>query len=463
MPQSLELRASSQVFARVLLASLGVLALFAVYVSDGRFVESTDTFGAELLPISILEQHNLWFDQYYVDPTSDLTGAAAVRPGSIAPEVAYRVTPETSWEHTAWWFSVVNGHVLTYFPILAGLINTPAFAVAAWMGIDLRANVIALTHITAAAVAALSVLGMYLCLVQVSTRRTAVFLSVAFAFGTAVWSTNSRSLYQHGPSLLFLTSAIALLLTRRKRLVGLAGLFVGLAVFDRPSNAIAAAAIALYIVRTERKALRHFAALAAIPLALMLWYSMAAWGSPLAFGQGNPPGVLLQQGEPFEALVGLLLSPNRGLLVFSPILIFSLALVVHALRLSGRPALLPYLLGSSVVTYAVYCFWPDWSGGHTYGYRYLIDILPSLMLVIAISWERVVAPRAALRAAFVAALLASIYLQGLGATTAPCGFDDDPNDINYHHERLWDISNGEIARCAQMHADGIRGVLVSYG
>src|SRR5262249_26310453 len=144
------------------------------------------------------------------------------------------------------------------------------FAVAAQMGVSLADNVVALTHVTTAAVAALSVLGMYVCLVQVTSRRTAVFLSVALAFGTAVWSTNSRSLYQHGPSLLFLTAAFPLLLTRRKPLVALAGLCLGVAVFDRPTNAITAALVALYVYRQERRALAGFAALASIPLALML-------------------------------------------------------------------------------------------------------------------------------------------------------------------------------------------------
>jgi hypothetical protein len=81
------------------------------------------------------------------------------------------------------------------------------------------------------------------------------------------------------------------------------------------------------------------------------------------------------------------------------------------------------------------------------------------MLVIAVCWERLVTPYVSVRAAFSVALLASIYIQGLGAATAPCGYDDDPNNINYHHERLWDISNGEIARCTQMQANAISSLV----
>jgi len=447
------------VLRHLAICALAGLALFAVYVSNGRFLESTDTFGAELLPISILQQHNLWFDQYYVDPNSPLTGSASVRPGSIPPEFEYRVAPETDNERIAWWFRLRNGHVISYFPIVAGLVNTPVFAVASWLGVTLAENVMALTHITAAAVAALSVLAMYACLVQVSRKRTAVFLSVAFAFGTAVWSTNSRSLYQHGPSVLFITLAVALLLTRRQALVALAGLCLGLAIFDRPTDAITAALLGLYVWRQQRSSFVGFAALAAIPLAAMALYSQVAWGSPLALGQGNTPDLFATQpSEPLQAAVGLLLSPNRGLLAFSPIFVFSLVSAVYVLRKRIGPPLIPYLLVASVLTYGLYCFWSDWIGGHTYGYRFLIDIIPVLMLTLAVSWDRLIAPRAVARAAFSFALLASIYIQGLGAVTAPCGYDDDPNNINYHHERLYDVANGEIARCTEMQATAIRAL-----
>ena len=39
-------------------------------------------------------------------------------------------------------------------------------------------------------------------------RRTAVAVAVVFALGTQAWSTASRALWQHGPSLLFLSLAV---------------------------------------------------------------------------------------------------------------------------------------------------------------------------------------------------------------------------------------------------------------
>jgi hypothetical protein len=152
------------------------------------------------------------------------------------------------------------------------------------------------------------------------------------------------------------------------------------------------------------------------------------------------------------AAVGLLLSPNRGLLVFSPVFIFSVAYAVHLVRRRIGPPLLHYIIWSSVALYALYTLWSDWAGGHTYGYRFLIELVPGLTLVLAACWERVIEPRRYLRALFLVAVCASMYIHGLGSAASPCGFDDEPDNIDIHHERLWDVANGEIARCSHKEA-----------
>jgi hypothetical protein len=171
-------------------------------------------------------------------------------------------------------------------------------------------------------------------------------------------------------------------------------------------------------------------------------------GTPLVLGQGQDLA-RFTAGEPAIALAGLLVSPNRGLLVFSPIFIFSIVYAAHLVRPRGGPPLLHYLIWSSVVLTAVYALWADWPGGHTYGYRFLIELVPGLTLLLAAAWPRLIEPRPYLRVGFMLALLASVYVHGLGADASPCGFDIDPDNIDMHHERLWDVADGEIARCTQ--------------
>ena len=435
---------------------LGLCAVvFGIYLANGRFVESTDTFGNELLPISILERQTLTFDQYYLGPDPAghyATGPSALAANPFAAEYAYRISPETPTESVPWWFIRTSGRVVSLFPIGPGVLNTPVMLVASQLGVSVADNLISLSHITTSAIATASVALMYVCLVQVCARqRTAVFLTLNFAFATAVWSANSRTLNQHGASVLFLTAGLAALLSRRARLVMLAGLLLGCAVVIRPTNFLIAAPLALFVYRHQRAALPGFVALAMIPAAVLAWYSWVYWGTPLALGESNHAAGFTAP-EPAIAVVGLLFSPNRGLLVFSPIFLFSVAYAGYVLRHPNDAPLLRYLVWSAVATFALYTVWLDWAGGHTYGYRFLIDLVPTLTLLLAACWERFIVTRAYLRGLFLAAMLASVYVHGLGAIAAPCGFDDEPNNIDSDHARLWDVANGEIARCTQIEA-----------
>ncbi len=429
---------------RLCLGLLLTLLALAVYLENGRFNESTDTFGNELLPISILRYGTLTFDQYFTDQ--------GVAPGSIPAEYAFRVTPEVSNSTVPWWFERVGAHVISHYPIVPGLLNVPVFWVANTAHVQLDLNVVPLTHITTSVIAALSVLFIFLCLIQVCPLRTAGFLTLSFAFATAVWSHNSRSLNQHGTALLFITAGLAALLSRRPRLVALSGLLLSLAAVTRPADVVVVVPIAIYVFRHQRRQFPIFAALATLPALLLAWYSYAYWGTPLALGQGQGLSGFTAP-EPAIALLGLLINPNRGLLVFSPIFLFAIACYIWALRNRQGPPLLKYLAVSSVALYLMYTLWSDWAAGHSYGYRYLIEIVPALILAIAVGWEHIIQPRVHLRALFVVAMLASMYIHGIGAIASPCGFDDEPDNIDFNHARLWDVTTGEVARCTTKELD----------
>lgn len=131
----------------------GVLTLgsLVLSLSTGRFVESTDTVGNDLLPLSILRQHSLTFDQYNAPPGADReypTGQAAVLADAIPPERAYRVAPEVPSKSLPWWFQRINGHVVSLYPIAPGVLNTPAFFIADLLHLDLADSVVPLTHLT---------------------------------------------------------------------------------------------------------------------------------------------------------------------------------------------------------------------------------------------------------------------------------------------------------------------------
>ncbi len=95
---------------------------------------------------------------------------------------------------------------------------------------------------------------------------------------------------------------------------------------------------------------------------------------------------------------------------------------------------------------AVYASYVVWWGGHTYGPRYLLDLLPLLVPLAAHGASRL---QGRIAAGLVGAAIAwSVAVAALGAFCYPNGqWNVDPLDVDRAHQRLWDWSDNEIARC----------------
>ena len=81
----------------------------------------------------------------------------------------------------------------------------------------------------------------------------------------------------------------------------------------------------------------------------------------------------LWQSSWWESLPGLLFSPARGLVWFSPVLLLGLVSVVAVWRNQRLRALIPLQLGTVLAGK-----WFDWWGGLTWGYRPVCDAAPFL-------------------------------------------------------------------------------------
>jgi hypothetical protein len=115
----------------------------------------------------------------------------------------------------------------------------------------------------------------------------------------------------------------------------------------------------------------------------------------------------------FSGLIGLLVSPSRGLLVFSPILGLSFWGFARAAKDDEYRPLWPFF-ASALVMMAAQCKWFDWWGGHAYGYRPWLDAVPYLSLGLLPVADVVSSTR--VRQAATGVLLAwSVFVQALGA------------------------------------------------
>ena len=409
----------SEVSQRALIALAFLAGTLVVYLYNLQYRvwgAGGDTTPAEMLPLALMRNHDLVFD-----------GVGDPR---------------------AWWFHRVNGHLISNYPIVPGLFNVPAYLVAHARGVPLdQAHRSMLSVISASIVVALSVCFFFLAVSRIVERRsTAVGATLVYAFGTTAMSVAARGMWQHGPSLLFITVALWLLTRGDVVSVALSGLPLGFAVFNRPVNIVIVAPLAAYVLWRHRRAFLPLTLCAAIPAALMAWYSVRYWGSLRSLGQYPAEGRF--SGHVLQGLSGLLLNPNRGLLVFTPLFAFSFAAIAYVLRRPARDPLLTALSVGALGTVGVYSIWDMWWGGSCFGYRLLTELVPSLTLLLAVGWERLFMRSRTTRVAFAVAAAFSLYANFLGAFYYPCGFDTEPNEINAHRERLWDLRDGEIARCS---------------
>lgn len=347
-----------------------------------------------------------------------------------------------------YWFRNVNDRVISTYPVVPGVLNLPVYCFAHILNVDLLKNKYLLSGLTAAITSIISVIFMYLCLLRIcSMKLTALLFAYIYAFGTCVWSFTSKSMMQHGPSLLFITISLFLLFSRNNKIIPFAGFFLGMAVFNRPTNALIALPLAIYVFFNYRKSSIRFALLAGIPLFFLCWYSYIYSGNMASLGQGYTAKYFT--GNFFEGLFGLLISPSRGLFIFGPIFIFSFYYLVKTLVSKEIDSIYKYLALTIIALILIYAKWPMWWGGHSFGYRFLFELSPALIIFLANCWERVIIKRWYLKATIICFLLFSFYVNFLGAFYFPSGFNKFPGDIDQHKERLWNIKDSQISRCTE--------------
>ena len=218
----------------------------------------------------------------------------------------------------------------------------------------------------ASVIAALAVLALMLMGRDVLGRTApALLLGAIFALGTSLWSTVSRGLWQHGP--LILLCALALLCLARgrdrdeRRWPALAGaaLAAGYAAARPPPSARPGRACTADRPAPGRGPLRRRCR--ACPPALLRLQPVGLWAGrdPVLRGERR---LRLRRAlvSPAEGLAGTLLSPARGLLVYSPFVLLAAAGVWMRRHRLGRVELVA--IGSVLVIWLLASNTVDWAG-----------------------------------------------------------------------------------------------------
>jgi hypothetical protein len=221
-----------------------------------------------------------------------------------------------------------------------------------------------------------------------------------------------------------------------------AGAALAFAYIVRPTNAIPLALGAAWVAWNHPRRLPGcLAAIAAVlgPWLMLNRHVYHAWLPPYYHASRF-------NGNPFfwDAFIGYIVSPGRGLLVYSPVLIFAVAGV--ALKIRRRQfttldlSLVACVLLHWIATSKVNAVW--W-GGDSYGPRFFTDMLPYLIywMVPFIAWLETAVGRRRLAAGaiFAATLTVSVLMHAQGVfNPAAIAWSHDPAPIEMDPLRLWD-------------------------
>jgi hypothetical protein len=390
---------------------LGLLC-FLIYNANLRQIGAGDTLPARYLPLILLHDHTLDLE----------ANARLVAHGHRM--IADRNRPEeadanvTYFKPLAYWMIRTRQNELaSLYPVVTPLLVAPLYLPAViWLNahgweqpqVDRIAEL--MEKISASLLASIASVLMYLVLRR-DGNRWSFPLALVFAFGTNTWMISSQALWQHGTGELLIALALLLVAAAASPVrTALLGAVCVLMAGNRPPDALVGAAIVLFIVWSRRRNALWLLAGAAVPLAALLYYNHTFIGNVVGGYAGvRPPASFFRPG--WSGLPGLLVSPTRGLLIFSPFLLFLPVGLIQRLRSPGSRGLAVALSFAVVAQIALYSQL-DWRAGASWGPRWLTNLLPILLWMLAPA-PIVLGVRA--RGLLILAMAASVGVQAIGA------------------------------------------------
>lgn len=317
--------------------------------------------------------------------------------------------------HGSW--AIPSSHALVEVPGAGGKIYSQygpgqAFAAVPWVGVGLlvgnlfpkneqgfplRLILASYNALIAAGIAGLlAAWGMLLGY----SKKASLFLGATLAFCTFLWP-HSRTFFSEPLTALLLLGSFYLMARTRyapheqSRWTGvqaqmlLSGALFAFALATKIQYVVALPAFLVYLFyitfhsRPTRQTFQHSLLILSwgvglvLGLLLLLAYNFAAFGNPLLTGYGTDLKATFK--TPLgEGVYGLLLSPGKGLLWYALPVLIAIAGVWRFARRFLAETVFILVLGVSIVTlFALYTFW---AGDGSWGPRYLIPLLPFLLL-----------------------------------------------------------------------------------
>jgi hypothetical protein len=270
------------------------------------------------------------------------------------------------------------------------------------------------------------------------SKKIAFLLSLIFSVCSFVWPYNSTFWVQPLQALTLASSVYLIIRTQHhdraylchytdiklnhKRFIfsASAGFFLGLSIFAHPTSLIFLPAILIFsFFRVMRHDLKNFMLLVMVLAAMLLLVGLVnhlRFNSFTEFGYGYFSTLEAHNG--WAGLVGLLISPGAGLVFYLPLAVL---LPLGAKYMYKQNAALFFLYAYIITANWIYVgtlsFGAEpisWSGGVAWGPRYLIPVLPFIMIILGFVIAHANKKRPYLRITAIVLCVAGFYVNLTG-------------------------------------------------
>lgn len=356
----------------------------------------------------------------------------------------------------------INGHFYYYFPVGTSLLITPVVK-----ALDLICKHIFYTDMNAiistgddggiqlfiaSLLVAVTSAFIFLIAFEITkSRMHSLLLVFIFAFCTSAWSTGSRALWSHTCSMLMLSISLFSLLRARgnNRWLLVAAITVACAYIVRPTNSLSVFFLSFYVLlHFRRRASLFFSGLILVLIPFFLYnYHIYNTFLPSYFQPSRIGG----NEHLWEGLAGNLISPARGLFIFSPVLFFSI--IGIWIKLKDKTF---NLLDAALVLIILSHFYIISSigslyGGWCFGPRLFTDIIPFLIyflsfFIVKLPEARSTVLKYTFTSLFILCIGASFFINYKGATHPATFMWNAVPDIDSHPERIWDWNDLQFMR-----------------
>lgn len=406
---------------------------FIIYTLNSNPVIRGDTAPARLLPFAILSGRGIYLDDF-----------VRFFPGD------------------PFFFQKYQGHTISSYPILAGLVAVPLYA-PVYLYLRLTGNDSPITlfryagmleKLSASTIAAGSVVLFFTLLYLLTKKKITSFLwALVFGLATPTYSISSQYLWQHGVANLFLLgSLISLVRAQRGRedrvWFGLLSIVCAiLTVFARQTFIIYLILLTIFFLRSQTKYHWQYLVISLVGIIGFLLFNHTLYGS--WFGTKSTPVSDFSATGFINGLLGLLASPSRGMLFYTPFFLIAFFLPLFKNRLEKIAKIEREILGLGylflVAIMMIYSSYQIWWGGWNWGDRYMTDGAVFFVLIISYLYGSV--KQVFFRAIIIILIIYSFVTEFIGVWYYPRGlWDNYPVDVTSQESRLWDFTDTPINR-----------------